>query len=385
MINILYLHAGAEMYGSDKVLLDLIKNLDKTKYKPFVVLPCDGVLVEALKRENVWVKVINYPIMRRKYFNPKGVFAYFYNFFKYSKVLLNIARDKKIDIVHTNTSAVLEGSYISRKLKVPQVWSVHEILLKPKIIFKVTRFLIAKYSSVAVAVSEAVKENLLSSGYFKDNAKVIYNGVDSDYFNPQNDCTYLYDEFNIPRGSKVIGMIGRVNAIKGQNDFLKAANIIMSKHKDVYTVFVGDAFEGEEWRVENLKNNISKSPYKDRIIMQGYRTDNQFIHNLFDIYVMPSVQPDSLPTVVLEAMATGKPVVGYRHGGICEMVKDGYNGFLAEVGNPEDLAAKIECLLCNDELRKVMGERARKRQIEMFSLDSYISNFSKLYDSLSLS
>ena len=73
MQKILYLHAGAEMYGADKVLLELIKGLDKDAFEAHVVLPNDGVLVAALEKVGAKVKVIDYPILRRKYFNPKGI------------------------------------------------------------------------------------------------------------------------------------------------------------------------------------------------------------------------------------------------------------------------------------------------------------------------
>lgn len=67
MQKILYLHAGAEMYGADKVLLELIKGLDKDAFEAHVILPNDGVLVSALEKVGAKVKVIDYPILRRKY------------------------------------------------------------------------------------------------------------------------------------------------------------------------------------------------------------------------------------------------------------------------------------------------------------------------------
>lgn len=383
MINILFLHAGAEMYGADKVMLDLIRNLDKTKYNPYVILPTDGVLVDALKKENVKVEVIPYPVMRRKYFNPKGICEYGTNLIKYSRLLAKIAKKKKIDVIHTNTAAVLEGCYIKRKLKIPQLWSIHEIIVSPRIMFKFTSKLIARFSDITVTVSSAAKKHLESSGYFKKDAvKVIYNGVDSTYFSPDNDGSYLRREWEIPEDARVIGMMGRVNSWKGQRDFLEAANILMGKHKNLYTIFVGSAFEGEEWREKELANAIAESPYKDRIILSSYRSDNKAVYQICDIFVLPSTNPDPLPTVVLEAMASGKPVVGYRHGGICEMVKDGYNGLLAEIRNPKDLSEKIDSLLDNDTLRLEMGENSRKRLLKHFSIDAYIRNFSSEYDKL---
>lgn len=383
MENILFLHAGAEMYGADKVMLDLIKRLDKDKYNPLVILPSNGVLVDALKKEGIQVIVVPYPIMRRKYFNPKGLIQYAFRLVKYTNIIIKIAKKNHIHLVHTNTAATLEGSFVSKKLHIPQLWSIHEIIVAPKIMYTVTSKLIAKYSNITITDSKAVKDHLDASGFFKEGAvKVIYNGVDSNRFKPENDCSYLYEEWEIPKTARIIGMMGRVNSWKGQGDFLRAANIIMAKYTDVYTVFVGSAFEGEEWREKELADAISHSPYKDRIINKGYRTDSENIYKLFDIFVLPSINPDPLPTVVLEAMATGKTIVGYKHGGVCEMVKDGYNGLLAEVRNSNDLAAKIETLLIDDNRRKKMGENSRKRLLENFSIGSYIQNYSSEYDRL---
>ncbi len=383
MTNILFLHAGAEMYGADKVMLDLIKRLDKSKYTPFVILPTSGVLVDALKDAGVSVTVMPYPIMRRKYFNSKGVIQYGINFVKYTNRIVKFAKEHNIKLIHTNTAATLEGCFVSRRLKIPQLWSIHEIIINPKIMYRFTSKLIAKYSKITITDSNAVKKHLDASGYFRNgDVKVIYNGVDSERFTPDISCDYLYDEWKIPRNSKVIGMMGRVNSWKGQADFLKAANIIMDQNPNVYTVFVGSAFEGEEWREKELAKAISESPHKDRIINKGYRTDSEAIYKLYDVFVLPSTNPDPLPTVVLEAMSTGKPIVGYKHGGVCEMVKEDYNGLLAEVCNPSDLAAKIEKLLSNDALRMEMSNNSRKRLLEKFSIDSYVQNYSNEYEKL---
>lgn len=384
MINILYLHAGAEMYGADKVMLDLIRSLDKSKYTPYVILPTQGVLVERLREIGVDVEVIPYPIMRRKYFNPKGIIQYFTGLLKYSNVIVKKAKEKNIHIVHTNTAATLEGCFVRHKLRIPQLWSIHEIIVHPKMMYKFTSKLISEFSDITITDSGAVKEHLLKSGYFNEDAiRVIYNGVDDDRFSPSSSCDYLYAEWGIPKDAKIVGMMGRVNSWKGQGDFLKAANILMEKHPDIYTVFVGAAFEGEEWREKELEDAIADSPYRDRIINKGYRTDSEGIYKLYDIFVLPSTNPDPLPTVVLEAMATGKPVVGYRHGGVCEMVKENYNGLFAEVCNPVDLAEKIDIVLNDAELRNQMGVNSRTRLLECFSLAAYVENYQMEYEKLS--
>ena len=100
---------------------------------------------------------------------------------------------------------------------------------------------------------------------------------------------------------------------------------------------------------------------------------------MFDIFVLPSTNPDPLPTVVLEAMACGKPVVAYRHGGVCEMVKEGKNGILAIPNQPAELSKVIQELVEDPEKRNQFGQASVERQRELFSLDSYIKNFSELY------
>lgn len=383
MKNILYLHAGAEMYGADKVLLELVSGLDKTEFHPIVVLPNDGILRNKMQENGIEVHIVDYPILRRKYFNPKGIAEYSATYFNSSKEIVKLLEGRSIDIIHVNTTAVLEGIYLKKKLRSKLIWHVHEIILQPRAIYKFLSLLIGKYADKTVAVSKAVKQHLIDSGYIKDNqVEVIYNGVDSDRFSPNVDNEYLYEEWNVPKDAIKVGMIGRVNAWKGQGDFLNATEGLLKKYSNLYLFIVGSAFSGEEWRVDELKQEIAEIPEHDRIIFSEFRTDTPAIHNFLDVFVLPSTNPDPLPTVVLEAMATGKPVVGYRYGGVCEMVKEGYNGLLAEVRNPTDLAKKIDTLLFDDKLRRKMGSHSCKRLLENFSIESYIKNFSDEYDRL---
>ena len=101
-------------------------------------------------------------------------------------------------------------------------------------------------------------------------------------------------------------------------------------------------------------------------------------NSFFDVLVLPSTNPDPLPTVVLEAMGCGTTVVGYNHGGVTEMVINGETGLLAEVKNSKDLGKKIQQVLESD--YKLMGQKARDRAVKNFSEYSFINNFSKVYD-----
>ena len=379
MKRILYLHAGAEMYGADKVLLELIKGLDSKEFEAHVILPNDGVLVEALRQVGAKVSVLDYPILRRKYFNPKGIADYIRSYNFYAKQIALYAREHSIDMVHNNTAAVLEGIYLKRKLKLPLIWHVHEIIVKPKAISDFINMLMGRYADKIVTVSQAVANHIKQSPFIKDSqVEVIYNGVDNAVYYPM-DASSIRVKFDIAQDALVIGMIGRVNAIKGQNDFIEAVEPLLEKNEQAVAFLAGGVFPGEEWRLEELDKRIASSSVVSQIHRIDYYDKTSELYNMFDIFVLPSIKPDSLPTVVLEAMACSKPVVGYNNGGIAEMVVDDKSGCLVKPNRPQELSNAISLLLDSSEKREKFGRVGYQRQKELFSLESYIKNFSELY------
>ena len=377
MKRILYLHAGAEMYGADKVLLELIKGLDSKEFEAHVILPNDGVLVEALRQVGAKVSVLDYPILRRKYFNPKGIADYIRSYNFYAKQIALYAREHSIDMVHNNTAAVLEGIYLKRKLKLPLIWHVHEIIVKPKAISDFINMLMGRYADKIVTVSQAVANHIKQSPFIKDSqVEVIYNGVDNAVYYPM-DASSIREKFDIAQDALVIGMIGRVNAIKGQNDFIEAVEPLLEKNEQAVAFLA--VFPGEEWRLEELDKRIASSSVVSQIHRIDYYDKTSELYNMFDIFVLPSIKPDSLPTVVLEAMACSKPVVGYNNGGIAEMVVDDKSGCLVKPNRPQELSNAISLLLDSSEKREKFGRVGYQRQKELFSLESYIKNFSELY------
>ena len=382
MKRILYLHAGAEMYGADKVLLELIKGLDRQEFEAHVILPNDGVLVEALRQVGAQVSVLDYPILRRKYFNPKGIVDYIRSYNFYAKQIALYAQEHSIDMIHNNTAAVLEGIYLKRKLKLPLIWHVHEIIVKPKAISDFINMLMGRYADKIVTVSQAVANHIKQSPFIKDSqVKVIYNGVDNTVYYPM-DASSIREKFDIAQDALVIGMIGRVNAIKGQNDFIEAVEPLLKKNEQAVAFLAGGVFPGEEWRLEELDKRIASSSVVSQIHRIDYYDKTSELYNMFDIFVLPSIKPDSLPTVVLEAMACSKPVVGYNNGGIAEMVVDDKSGHLVKPNSPQELSNAIFLLLDSSEKREQFGREGYQRQKELFSLDSYIKNFSEFYDNL---
>lgn len=375
-IKVLYLHAGAELYGADKILLELVSNLDNTIFEPHVVLPNDGPLVKKLIDRNIQVSIIDYPILRRKYFNVRGIMKYIRQYKKSTKDLLDYSKKNGINIIHVNTTAVLEGIRLKRTLKIPMIWHVHEIILSPKIIYKATSFLIGRYADKIVAVSNAVRNHLLDSNYVKsDKIVTIYNGIDGEKFDV-NFSRELEKSLGFSTDEIVIGMIGRINSWKGQEDFIKVVKPF-GEYTNVKFLLVGGVFEGEEWRREKLYDLIDKSGLSSKTVLIDFQENIRDYYQLIDIFVLPSINPDPFPTVVLEAMASSKPITGYNHGGIVEMVAS--TELLAKPRNTDDLSKKIELLLNDETLRVSEGKKNKDRQMTLFNINKYAKNFEKVY------
>lgn len=381
MKRILYLHAGAELYGADRVLLALIAGLDKTKYEAHVILPGEGELVAALQEAGAKVEILPYPILRRQYFHIKGIAEYILAYQKYAKEIAGYAKEHDIDLIHNNTAAVLEGIYVSRKIQKPLLWHIHEIIISPKIIYRFIAFCLKRYADKVICVSHAVKEHYKKI-VGEERLAVIYNGVDNQAFYPEvkEEIDRARLALSIPTDAKVVGMIGRVNAWKGQDDFLDAMLPILQDHPDTYAILVGGVFAGQEWRMENLQERIAGLSVAKQIRCLDFQADTNRLYNLMDVFVLPSILPDPLPTVVLEAMACGKPVAAYHHGGVCEMVKEGYNGLLAKPRDRKALEGCIRTLLEDEEMVRSFGQHSLQRQKELFSKDGYIQAFTRLYD-----
>ncbi|WPB53071.1 glycosyltransferase family 4 protein [Lactiplantibacillus plantarum] len=381
MEKILFLHAGAELYGADRILINLVSELDRTKYMPIVVLPVDGPLVRELKKNHVETHVISYPILRRKYFNPKGMLSFALEYRRSCRAIYQLFSQDDISIIHVNTLAVLEGIYLKSLFKAKLIWHVHEIITSPKIAYQVTAFLAGKFATKIVAVSEQVKKHLVDSKRVcPEQVRVIYNGIDTNRFRPHGVPNSLYQEFGLSSDNLVVGMIGRLNSWKGQQALLNAMIPLLKDNDNLRLVFVGGVFEGETHFRDELAAKIQASGVASQIVLKDFRTDMNDIYQLFDIFCLPSTSPDPLPTVVLEAMASGKPVVGFNHGGVTEMVVEGYNGYLVKPVEIQALTKRISDLIVDPELIKRMGLASRERAVKDFSPNQFIQNFEQVYD-----
>jgi glycosyltransferase involved in cell wall biosynthesis len=366
--NVLFLQSSSECYGSGKIILQVLRLYRKEGLNPVVLLTNSGPLQEILKEEGFPVFVQNLGILRRKYVNPGGLLNRLNKNLKAYRFLTELHKKFHFELVYSNTLAVIVGAYWAKRRQIPHVWHIHEILPGPKPLVKMLAGLLDQSTPNPIAVSNAVA-NHWQPILKKSKVQVIHNGIPYDSF--LENFTTAKSDLGLPEGGFVIGMIGRINPGKGQLFFLELADLLSKKYPNTHFVLVGDPFPGYEPILEEMKKVIRGKNLEASVSYLGFREDIPRIMAALDVFVLPSILPDSFPTVILEAMAAGKPVVATRSGGASEMVRDGETGFLIPIGDVEKGKEALEKLIQNVEFSQKLGDAGRKRVLSKFSLEAF--------------
>ncbi len=361
--HVLFLQSSSELYGSGRIILQVLEIYQKQGLTPVVLLTGAGPITSELARLGIKYYIQNLGILRRKYMSPTGLWNRTQMNLKALKFLDELDEKYSFELVYSNTLAVVVGAYWASKNHLPHIWHIHEILKGPKVLVSFLRRLLDRSTPAPVVVSEAVKKHWKSKLKISQ-PRVIHNAIPYQEF-LKGDFE-LISELNDSVDNLVISMIGRINPGKGQLFFLDIAEQILKSYPHCKFVMVGDPFPGYESIEEEILQRINSGILKDRVINLGFRTDVPAILSQTDIFVLPSVLPDSFPTVILEAMASGKPVVATDSGGSREMVKEGETGYLISIGDVNAAAQAIIELIDDPDKRRRYGIQARERVLKEF-------------------
>ncbi len=236
---------------------------------------------------------------------------------------------------------------------------------------------VRKVSFVA-SCSPELLDRFTKTTAFQGMKEVIPYGVDSSTFSPNRSLgKKIREKLGISSESVVILALGRMVEKKG---FEYLARIVskLAEDKDVHVIFAGD---GE--LLNSIKKIVSGNQ-KVHFVGKVLRDEIVSLYNAADIFVMPSIHDskgnvDGLPNVILEAMATGLPVVATRVSGIPLAVKDGVNGFLVKEKDSEAIFEKLRILIHNNALRKIFADNSRKIAVSDFGWETIAKRYYDLY------
>ena len=227
-----------------------------------------------------------------------------------------------------------------------------------------------------LAVSNAIKNVLISDGVPASRIETIYSGIDISAFQPTDSGQAVRMELGLGPEKIVITMVAALAPHKDPFTFLKASEQLLDTYPQTVFLLVG---AGELWH--DLQGVVQTAPFKDRFLMLGFRKDIKQILAASDIFCMSS-KTEGLCTSILDAMAMAKPVVATSAGGIPEVVDNGVTGWLVSIQNPSAMANKIAELIENTEQRRIMGVESRKRVEAMFDIRETVRKTAAVYKSL---
>jgi len=214
-------------------------------------------------------------------------------------------------------------------------------------------------SDALIAVSKYTFSELTEL-YGIDEKKifVIYNGVDINKFKPRVNKAELKREFSLEEKQKTVLFVGRLYHRKGLEILLHSIPPVLQEFSDVKFAISGTGFKEKE---ESLRKLAKKLKIEEQVKFLGYIPDEKlpFLYSASDIFVLPAIY-ENFPFAILEAQATGLPVISTKVGGIPEFLTDNENGFLIDPGDPTQLTQKVLTLLQDQQLAKEMGKRGRK-------------------------
>jgi glycosyltransferase involved in cell wall biosynthesis len=385
--NILVVHNNNDLYGAEKVLLELLSRLDRNRFVPIVVLPTDTRHINRLSPElaklNIECCFIPLGVLRRKYFKLQKLPRFSFEVLAGVRQLVRLIRKRNVALVHTNTNTILASPLAARLMRVPHVWSIHELMVEPATVRSALHYMIPRFATRVVTVSQAVREHMLKdAAKFADRFTFVRGAIDVEPFLNAKGRARVRAEWGVREGEVLIGMAGRVTRWKGQSIFVQAAKLIAEQHAEAKFAAVGGVFDTEKFYMDRFRKEVRDAGLENKLTINDFRADMPDVFAAFDIFVLPSILPEPFGLVVIEAMASGKPVVATAPGGPSETVVDGETGFLVPPSDPFAMVQALEVLLADPQRRVSMGDAGRRRACEMFSLPRYVTEFEELYDAV---
>ena len=223
-----------------------------------------------------------------------------------------------------------------------------------------------------ICISEMIRSMLIGDGVPADRTAVVHSGIDVDRV-ASAPAVNVHAEFWLPTHAPVVGNVAALAAHKGQRYLIDAAPFVLRELPDARFLIVG---QGELELA--LQKQITNRHLAKHVILAGFRPDALSLHKGFDVFVMSSVT-EGLGTSLLDAMASARPVVATRTGGIPEVVEDGETGLLVPPRNPQALAHAIVRLLRDEPLRQRMAAAGLARVRAHFSAERMVEQTLDVY------
>lgn len=368
---ILFCHQSGNLYGSDRVCLEIIKILSK-EFRIILVLDSEGPLIYKAKKHTKKIFVYKLGVLRRK----KPLLKFFWEFilaFFYLNILIN--NYKPIKTV-TNTSVIFSLAFISKIKKIPHIWIIHEQprnLIEKMLISKIINFFSKKRILPSKHISKELGFRNSTIIPFIEKVprvnNIIVNKIKQRWTNNKHSIV-------------VVGCAGMIHPNKRQDYFIKIAELIIKKNKNIRFVLLGDIIEGYEKYYKKILSSIIKINLEDTYFFyEGFKEEIINWIAALDIIVIPSVY-ETLSLVLQESMKLGKAIIASDIEPLKSFIKNDFNGYLIPKNDINKFAQTILELVKDKKKRKAISINAKKSYKNIFNYKKFskeiLENFKNL-------
>jgi sugar transferase (PEP-CTERM/EpsH1 system associated) len=357
--------------GLENGLVNLVNNLPAERWRHTIICVSEATEFRTrIRRPDVEI----YELHKRP---GKDVAAY--------QRMWRVLRQLKPQIVHTRNLPALDMIVPAYVAGVPRfIHSEHGFTMmeldgknqKYNRLRRLSRLAVDRYVALSRDLHDWLRQEI---NVPESRLTTIYNGVDTTRFSPENtDRTMLPPSFVQP-GAIVLGTLGRLEPVKNQLALVRAFARVL-EHRPQLRATLRLAIVGNGEQRAQVDAAVAGANIADLVWLPGFRDDTAALYRALDVFVLPSLR-EGISNTLLEAMASGRPVIATRVGGNPEIVPEGIAGQLVSP-DPEDLASAILTYVENPHLMRAHGEGGRAHVLKSFSLDAMVRNYDRVYGSL---
>lgn len=366
-MRILYVNQWQGLGGAEISLLRVLERLPREQVQAVVACP-PGALAEEASALGVEVVPVEIPPLRR----AGGL---------NDDALQNLREAiAQSDLVHAySVRAGWFAGRFCRQLKVPMVWSIHDLFPFPW--QKMWLRAVAKrYAQAVVAYSQALQKQMGRN--LQHMVHHIPHGVDTTLFRPLEPSSRaeVRRQLGTSASAPVVVHVGRVMPFKGQHLFLRMAQALHQEHPEAVFWLAGDDSMGDHRYAMKVKAMSER--LRSQVRWLGFQRDIASIIAAADVLVHCSTRPEPFGLVILEAMASGTVVVSANRGAPAEILENGLTGILTPPNNPRALAEAVHLLIASEKRRRTIAASARRVVCERYTLDRHVQRLLSLYQSL---
>ncbi|MFE5790798.1 glycosyltransferase family 4 protein [Rhodococcus erythropolis] len=365
-------HPGAELYGSDRIVLESVSALTTTGWDVTVILGSEGPLAARVEESGADAVIMPMPILRKSKMSASGLLSLALEAARSTPSIVRALRRFSPDVVYISTVTIPWLAVVAKLLGYPVIFHVHEAedtASKPIRIGLSAQLLL---SQRVIANSNACRELILRDiPILRRRIRVIYNGVAGPSTEPKAPRQSL-------TGPIRLVLVGRIAPRKGTDVAVGALAILVRRGVDVTLDLVGGVFAGYEWFEDDLRRIAAASDVSDRIRYLGVIEQVWGTLDSADIALVPS-RAEPFGNVAVEAQLFARPVLASAVQGLTEIIEDGRNGRLVEPGDAVALADAIQTAIESWDSTREQAIGARTEALTRFSPERYRADIAETF------